>query len=143
MSKQDGEDPRLGGDRTGWGVLLAVISVLPAYFAAGIVVVVYSFILRRIVQGHWIPYLEEISLQWFPELLRGLITGALVVIAVRRLIPTANLRVVRYTTFAFWGGIGLFLASFSVASHGLSFELIGIFAMLAGLAAGLWGSKHL
>ena len=53
-------------------ILFVPLSLIPA----GIAVAIYRFFLRGYVQDSWIPYLPEISMQWFPELLRGLIVGA-------------------------------------------------------------------
>ncbi len=78
-------------DRTWLAVLIAIVGVIPGILVAGVVVVVYTFFLQDVVRDHWIPYLEEVSLLWFPELLRGLITGGVAIGLARWRVKTADL----------------------------------------------------
>jgi hypothetical protein len=128
-------------DRTWLAVLIAIVGVIPGYLAAGVVVVVYQFLLQSIVRDHWIPYLEEISLLWFPELARGLVTGVVAIGLARWRVTSADFRVVRYTTTAFWGGVSLLLVVLGVSMIGPTLDLIGVAAFLVGFCLGLWADK--
>ena len=130
-------------DRTWVAVLIAIVGVIPGILVAGAIVVVYKFFLGDLVRDHWIPYLEEISLVWFPELLRGLIAGGVAIYLARWRIKTADFRVVRYTTIAFWGAILVLVVAYTVFVIGpdLVPYLIGSVALLAGLGVGLWSDE--
>ena len=127
-------------DRTWVAVLIAIVGVIPGFLVAGVFVVVYKFFLGDVVRDHWIPYLEEVSLVWFPELLRGVIAGGVAIYLARWRIKTADFRVVRYTTIAFWGAIVVLFVAFNVFVIGpdLVRDFIGSVAFLVGLGVGLW-----
>jgi len=129
------------GDRTWLAVLITIIGVIPGYLFAGVVVLFYSFFLQAIVHDHWIPYLEEISLLWFPELLRGILTGMVAIGLARWWLSAADFRVARYAALAFWSAIILLMVSLSVSVIGPTLGLIGIFVFLTGFGLGLWGDK--
>ncbi len=130
-------------DRTWLAVLITIIGAIPGFLAAGVIVVVYRFFLHGVVADHWIPYLEEVSLVWFPELLRGVITGGVAISLARWRISVADFRVARYAAIAFWGAIVVLLVAFNVFVIGpnLVRDLIGPVAFLVGLGVGLWYDK--
>ncbi len=125
-------------DRTWLAVLITIVGAIPGYLVAGVIVVVYTFFLSGMVRDHWIPYLEEVALIWFPELLRGVITGAAAIYLAQWRIKSADFRVARYAAIAFWGAIVALLVVFNVSLVGPTLDLIGAFAFLAGLGVGLW-----
>ncbi len=141
MVGHDKPAPCQAVDRTWLAVLIAIVGVIPGYLLASVVVLVYAYFLQSIVRDHWIPYLEEISLLWFPELLRGGLTGGVAIGLARWRIKTADFRVVRYTTTAFWGGIFLLLVVLGVSMIGPTLDLIGAAAFLVGFGVGLWADK--
>ena len=128
-------------DRTWLAVLIAIVGAIPGFLVAGVVVMIYTFFLRGVVSDHWIPYLEEVSLLWFPELLRGGITGGVAIGLARWRITTADFRVARYATIAFWGAIFLLLVVLNVSMIGPTLDLIGAAAFLLGFGLGLWADK--
>jgi hypothetical protein len=128
-------------DRTWLAVLITIVSVIPGLILAGVVVVVYTFFLRTLVYDHWIPYLEEITLLWFPEILRGGISSAVAIALAQWCIKNADFRVARYATIAFWGAIFLLIVAFNVRMMGLSLDIIGAIAFLLGFVAGLWADR--
>ena len=128
-------------DRTSLAVLIAIVGAIPGFLLAGVVVMVYKFFLRSIVYDHWIPYLEEIALLWFPELLRGLVIGGVAIGLARWRIKNADFRVARYATIAFWGAIILLIVVWSVIMIGPALDLIGAAPLLVGLGIGLWADE--
>ena len=128
-------------DRTWLAVLIAIVGVIPGYLLASVFVLVYAFFLQSIVRDHWIPYLEEISLLWFPELARGLVTGGVAIGLARWRVVNADFRVARYATIAFWGAIFLLLVVLSVNMIGPTLDLISAAAFLVGFGVGLWADK--
>ena len=128
-------------DRTWLAVLIAIVGAIPGFLVGGVVVAIYTFFLRGVVSDHWIPYLEEVSLLWFPEILRGGITGGVAIGLARWRIRTADFRVARYATIAFWGAIFLLLVVLSVNIIGPTLDLIGAAAFLVGFGVGLWADK--
>lgn len=128
-------------NRTWLAVMVSILLVLPALIPAGLVVIFYKYNLRFFVSDHWIPYMEELSLQWFPELLRGLIVGAIAIFGATKLVGSADVEVVRYSTLTFWGGISVLLMTSNVGVAGLTLDMVGAIAMLVGLACGLWADK--
>jgi hypothetical protein len=132
------ENQSAARDKTGLAAICSIFLVVPAFIPAAIAVFIYKYFLQFYVQGSWIPYLEEISMLWFPELMRGLIVGAITMYAAKYLFKTFNERVVRYAVLAFWGGIVLLLVTISTAMRGLSMDIIGVIALMVGIGAGLW-----
>jgi hypothetical protein len=130
------------GNKTWLGVVLGIIAVIPAVLVAGIITKIYTWTLSSYVSGHWIPYLEEISLTWFPEIFRGFIAGAIAIAASTKFVKTANQEIVRYSVFTFWGGATILLTLTSQMMTGFNFVLLlGAVALLAGFGAGLWTQK--
>jgi hypothetical protein len=125
-------------DKTALATIAAIILVLPSFIPAALAVFIYTYFLKVYVSGHWIPYLEEISLLWFPELMRGLIVGAVTMGITKWLFKKFNTRVIRYAVIAFWGAIILSLIAFNISMYGLNLDLIGALALLFGLGLGLF-----
>ena len=125
-------------DRTILAAISGILLAIPLFFIAGIIVLIYKHILGYYVHDHWIPYLEEISLIWFPEFLRGIIIGGAALYVTKRLFKSFNVNVVRYSVAAFWSGILLLLVVISVALQGLSLDALSVIALIIGLIMGLW-----
>lgn len=125
-------------DRTWLAVIVAIVGCLPGYLLAGLCVVIYTFFLSWLVADHWIPYLEEVVLLWFPEILRGSITGFAAMALAGKAVRVANLDAVRYATFGFWGALLLFAVSINLVANGVTIDLVGTVIFMIGLGTGLW-----
>ncbi len=125
-------------DRTWVAVLIAIVGVIPGFVVAGVIVAIYKFFLGDMVRDHWIPYLEELSLAWFPELFRGMIAGTVAISLARWRIRTADFRVARYTTIAFWGAIVVLTVTYGVFVIGPDPRYFSAVPLLIGLGVGLW-----
>lgn len=82
--------------------------------------------------------MDQIGALWFPELLRGMVLGAIAIWTNRYFFPRSNVEAVRLATIAFWGAIVLLLLILSVSLRGMTLDIIGVMALIAGLGAGLW-----
>jgi hypothetical protein len=128
-------------DRTVLAAVLCIALVIPALIPAGLVTLVYQFFLRGYVSDAWIPYLPEISLQWFPELLRGMIVGWCTIYATQAIIKTANYQAVRFAAASFWLAVLILLGVFGLAMLGPTLDMIGMFALALGFVLGLFNDQ--
>ncbi|MGY2992904.1 hypothetical protein [Mesorhizobium sp. URHB0026] len=128
-------------DRTIPAAVLSIVMVLVGLIPAAIVVIIYSFFMRAYLGHSWIPYFDQISLLWFPELMRGLIAGAIAIGTTSYFFKNYNAQAVRLATFAFWGAAILLVSTFSISVRGLTLDLLGILALAVGLGFGLLSSE--
>lgn len=126
------------GERTAVAAIVAIVAIVPAIIPAGVAVIVYSFFFSRYLGGAWIPYVDEIGGIWFPEMVRGMVMGAVAIWISRYFFPKSNLEAVRFATLAFWGAVSLLLLGVSIAVRGLALDMVAVVAVLVGLGAGLW-----
>lgn len=124
-------------DRTAFAIPFAIVMVLVGTIPAGIVVVIYKYFLASYTGGSWVPFFDSFVNLWFPELLRGIVCGAVAIAATQYLFKTCKLDTVRYATLTFWCGILLAIGLFSIAIRGLTFDLIGLAAVAMGLGTSL------
>ncbi|MBA8910691.1 hypothetical protein [Aminobacter ciceronei] len=126
-------------ENTAAAVLVAIVTVLPAAIPAAVAVLLYTFVFNLFTGGSsWIPYLHEIGLMWFPEILRGIVIGSIAMWTSRYFFPRSSVEAVRLATLAFWGALLIALLLFSVTFRGLTLDIVGVLALLVGLAVGLW-----
>ena len=67
-----------------------------------------------------------------------MLVGGLAIIITQKIIRSADYRVVRYATFAFWLAILLLALVMGIKLEGVSLNIIGGIAFIAGFGAGLW-----
>ena len=139
MSLQTGPISESGNEKTALAAIVAIVMVIPAIIPAAVIAVVYNFFFHIFTGGaSWIPYVDEIGKLWFPEMLRGMVVGAIAIWVSRHFFPRSNLEAVRLATFAFWAAILLLMLGFSFSLRGLSLDMIGVVALLTGFGVGLW-----
>jgi len=123
------------------GIVVAVLLVIPSLIPASIIVLIYKFFFGFFVIDHWIPYFEEISMLWFPELLRGGIVGAITILLTSAIAKKADINIVRYSTFAFWSGLYLFVTVIGISVKGFTLDIVGILAFFIGFGVGMWSDE--
>jgi hypothetical protein len=126
-------------DRTVWAAMLCILLVIPAVIPAGLVTLIYQFFLKGYVDDTWIPYLPEISMQWFPEMLRGMIMGWCAIAATQAIIKTANHQAVRFAAASFWLAVLIIGGLLGLAMTGPTLDLIGMIAL--GFVLGLFNDE--
>ena len=136
---QDGTSSSLGEDKTWLGIIVGILVVVPSQIPAGIVVWIYQSGLRHYVSDNWIPYLEEVSLVIFPEMLRGVILGAASIFVTTKFVKNINIQIVRYSVLTFWAGGVVLLYVFYISKLGIDLNVFGSIFLLIGLGAGLFG----
>ncbi|MCC8934892.1 hypothetical protein [Rhizobium sp. 'Codium 1'] len=116
----------------------AILLVIPAFFTAMIVAYIYTLLLTFVIgEGHWIPYFYEVSVLWFPALLRGMITGVLALTVSRYFFPRSDVKFVALAVFAFWLLTISALLLMSGFMQGFDLNTVGVVSLVIGLAVGL------
>jgi len=118
MGSNDSSTPPLANDKTWLAIILCILMVIPSILPAAVVVWLYKAMLSGYVSGHWIPYLEEISLLYFPEMVRGAIVGVISILVTTKLVKSANFLIVRYSTMAFWSGVIILISIMNISMFG-------------------------
>lgn len=126
-------------DRTVFAIILTVVMVLVASIPAALVVIIYGYFARFFFlgEGSLIPYLNDVALIWFPEVMRGLVSGTLAIVTTQYFFKRYNEQAVKLATTFFWAAIVILLSLISVSVRGLSLDLVGSAALIVGLAVGL------
>jgi hypothetical protein len=130
-----------GKDRTVWAVVVCILLVIPAFIPAGIVTLIYQFFLRGYVSDTWIPYRPEISMQWFPEMLRGMIVGWCAIYATQAIIKTANYQAVRFAAASFWLAVMIVGGLLGLAMTGPTIDIVGMIAFALGFVLGVFNDE--
>ncbi len=126
-------------EKTAIAALVAVVMVIPGIVPAAIVALIYNFFFNFFTGGgSWIPYVDEIGQLWFPEMIRGMVVGAVAIWVSRYFFPRSNIEAVRLAALAFWGAILLLTLIFSLSLRGFTLDVIAVCALLVGFGAGLW-----
>lgn len=139
MAEQNIHHQAAGPDRTVYAAVLAIVMVLVASLPAALVVIVYSYLIRFMVSDSWtlIPYLNQIAVVFFPEVIRGIVTGAIAIATTQYFFKSYNKQAVKLATMCFWTAVVVLLSVMSMSVRGFSIEVIGSAALLVGLAGGL------
>ena len=123
-------------------IVFAIILVIPCFFIAGIVVVIYSFFteisMSRYGDGvSWIPFLSGFfHVLWtviFPEAIRGFVAALSALSATFFLFKRANKETVTYSVMTVYLLIAAATIALSLLQRGRTVDVLGI----AGLAAGM------
>lgn len=144
MALDNGLAKAATSEKTTVATLVAIAMVLPATIPAAIAVALYTVVFNWFTGGPslaWmriVPYVYEVGSLWFPELLRGMIVGGAAILTSRYFFPRSNVEAVKLATLTFWGALLIALLLFSVTIRGMTFDLIGVLALLVGLGGGLW-----
>ena len=129
-------------DRTVPAAIVATVMVLIGLIPAGIVVTVYSFFLRIFIGSvSWISYIDEIALIWFPELLRGMISGFVAMLITGYFFKNFNEQAVRLSALMFWLAIIIAILAVSVSVRGVTVDTLGTVSVIVGLALGLFSDE--
>ncbi|MEO3432517.1 hypothetical protein [Inquilinus sp. CAU 1745] len=123
--------------------IICIILVLPGLAIGSLFVAVYRFLLYGYVSASWIPHLEEVAMQWFPNLLHGAVGGWIAIAITAKLFKQSNLEIVAYASAAAWIATMLAISGMGFAL-GAAFDLtfIALIAQLLGIALGLYTGRE-
>ncbi len=118
--------------------IVAIILVVPATLAAGLLVVIYKWFLSGVLTTSWLPgIVNKIALLWFPSLLHGGIAGLLAMAGTRRLFKYADLNAVTYATSAVYVTLSVLIWTLNLRLYGVQEDTVSLAAQTIGLIAGL------
>jgi hypothetical protein len=129
-------------DRTILASIVATFMVVIGLIPAAIAVFVYSaFFIPFVGSSSWLPYVDEIAKNWFPELLRGIIAGFVAISATGYLFSHFNEQAVRLSAMMFWTAVIIVILVLSLAIRGITPDIVGPVALIIGLGVGLWANE--